>query len=933
MNYRDTLNLPGTSFPMKASLVRREPQMQKRWDEMDLYGRIRKLRAGARKFILHDGPPYANGDVHIGTGLNKILKDVVVKFKTMRGFDAPFIPGWDCHGLPIEHRVCQELGESVDEMSPRQIRARCRRYAEKFIKLQRRQFRSLGVLGQWAEPYLTMSREYETGIIEVLADMVAAGAVYRKLKPIHWCTETRTALAEAELEYHEIASPSVWVKFRVVEGADGFYRNLGDEKVFLIIWTTTPWTLPANMAIAVHPRIDYAAVRVGDEVWVLAAELVEQTMETVGAKSHEIIEIIPGAAIEHVQYRHPFMNRTSPVVLADYVSIHEGTGCVHTAPGHGREDYLTGLKYGLEILSPVDERGFMTEDAGPFAGMHVPEVDDEIIAHLERIGALVARSRITHSYPHCWRSKKPVIFRATEQWFVDVDNLELRSRSLEEVEKVKWIPRWGRVRIAGMLRERPDWCISRQRYWGVPIPALYCETCTAAVLEENFLRHVIALFRREGADAWFSKPPEELIPKGTVCPQCGSGKLRKENDILDVWFESGASHHCVCETHEDLAFPADLYLEGSDQHRGWFQSSLLTSVATRRRAPYRTVLTHGFVVDEQGRKMSKSLGNLINAEEAVKTVGADVLRLWISSVDYREDINVSMDIFKRMAEPYRKIRNTLRFLLANLGDFDPSRDALGAGQLRELDRWALDALGRLVVAVTAAYEEYEFHRVFTQIHNFCAVTMSAFYLDVQKDVLYCEAADSRLRRSAQTAIFKIADALVRLVAPVLVHTAEEAWLALPPPRGAESVHLADWPTIADADLDDALRARWDRFGVIRGDVNRQIEKLREAKKVSTSMEVSVTLSGSPEIVEFLRSFGTEELARLLMVSELEIADEPPARSVQGMDEPELAALVAASIHRKCARCWNLRPTVGSVEGFEDVCGRCADVLKAKGNAR
>ena len=926
MNYRKTLNLPKTNFPMKASLVQREPQMQKRWNQMDIVGLIRARRAGARKFILHDGPPYTNGDVHIGTGLNKILKDIVVKFRTMQGYDSPYLPGWDCHGLPIEHRVCQDLGDKVETMSGGEIRARCRRYAEKFIKLQRRQFRSLGVFGRWDEPYLTMDPEYEAGIIEVLADMVASGAVYRKLKPIHWCTETRTALAEAELEYHDVTGPSIWVKFQVTEGVNGFYRNLGDPPVFFIIWTTTPWTLPANLAIAVHPRVDYAAVRVDAEVWIMARERVERTMQVAGRADYEVIESVPGVVLEGMQYRHPFIERTSPVVLADYVTTEDGTGCVHTAPGHGLEDYETGMAYGLDVLSPVDERGFLTEEAGPFAGKHIPEVDRDICDHLAATGNLLGKQTLTHSYPHCWRSKKPVIFRSTEQWFIDVDNRDLRGRALAEVERVRWIPGWGQIRITSMLKDRPDWCISRQRFWGVPIPALYCQECANAVLQENVLRHVAEVFRREGADAWFVKPVEELIPAGTVCPRCGSAKLRKENDILDVWFESGVSHHSVLETVEDLGYPADLYLEGSDQHRGWFQSSLLTAVASRGSAPYKTVLTHGFVVDEEGKKMSKSLGNLINAEEAVKTVGADIVRLWISSVDYKENINVSMGIFKRMGESYRKIRNTLRYLLSNLSDFDPARDAVTPGELRELDRWALDAAARLVAAVASAYEEYQFHRVYSLVHGFCVVSMSNFYLDVQKDVLYCEPADSAVRRSAQTVMYHILDGLVRCLAPVLVHTAEEAWEAMPGKRPEESVHLADWPQPIEGALDDALYKRWQRLLAVRSDVTRQIEKLREAKKLATSMEASVVLSGAPSMLAFLRTFGAEELTRLLMVSEMSLADEPPARGAQGLDEPDLALRVSTSTHSKCARCWNLRPEVGSIEGHDDLCARCAAVV-------
>ncbi|MFW6189646.1 MAG: isoleucine--tRNA ligase [Planctomycetota bacterium] len=940
MSYKDTINLPRTDFSMRANLDSLEPAMRQKWEEMDLYRRIRRAREGGPKWVLHDGPPYPTGDLHIGTGLNKVLKDMLVRYHTMRGCDAPYVPGWDCHGLPIEWKVLQELGEQRERMPQSEVRRRCRRYALRYVDVQREQFKSLGVAGDWQSPYLTLQPSYEQGILEVLARMVGEGFVYRDLKPIHWCYNCRTALAEAELEYEDVTGPSIYVNFPLTDHISEPFGLEGDEPVFVLIWTTTPWTLPANLAVAVHPNAVYAAVRyrhprTGEAVVsIMGRALVDCVMAEAGVEEYETVGRAKGRKLDGLTYRHPFMDRECPVLTADYVGLAEGTGCVHTAPGHGQEDYMTGLKYDLDILSPVDETGHFTDRAGPFAGRHIDEGDTAIVRHLREQGNMLHDTTGEHSYPHCWRCHQPVIFRATEQWFVRVDHHEFRQRALEAVRETEWVPQWGEQRIFHMIAERPDWCISRQRSWGVPIPAFYCNECGDVLLEEETVRHVADVFAEHGSDSWFEREgAEPFLPEGTTCA-CGAADWRKETDILDVWFESGSSHNSVCRKHPDLRWPADLYLEGTDQYRGWFQLSLLPSLAAWGEAPFETVLTHGFVVDEEGRKMSKSLGNFISVAEGVEEFRADILRLWCCSVDYRDTISVSRSYLKKgMVDAYRRVRNTFRFLLGNTADFDPARHSVPLDEMPEIDRWVLDRLARLVAGVDEAWDGYDLHQVYGQVHHFCAVTMSSIYLDVLKDRLYCSGPDWPGRRSAQTVLHRVLLALCKLTAPILVHTAEEVWSYVEhPDEEVESVHLCRWPEPPAEWLDDELQERWERLLQVRDDVLRAVERLREEKEVSQAMETRVALAARGESLRELLLEHRDDLMELLMVSRLQVLPEPPAeedeeRMMEGTHAPGLLVRAEPSEHGKCARCWNLRPTVGEHPEYDDLCARCVEAVE------
>ena len=933
--YRNTINLPLTSFPMRANLVGREPEIRKDWEEKDLYGQMRKLRADAPKWVLHDGPPYANGDVHIGTGLNKILKDMVVRYRTMRGFDSPYVPGWDCHGLPIENQVMKELGPSGRSRPHEEIRRLCRDYALKYVDVQRGQFKALGVSGDWENPYLTLTHEYEAGVLDVFTNLVGKGYVYRALRPIHWCMHCETALAEAELEYEDVEGPSIYVAFPSADRAalgKAFGAAAVPEDTSWVIWTTTPWTLPANLAIAVHPQFHYSLVSFTDpdtnaeRAFVMASDFVEGVLGLRGVTAFDVLGRVKGSELDGLEYRHAFLDRTSPVLTAEFVTLTDGTGCVHSAPGHGLEDYYMGVENGLEIFSPVDSRGRLTEAAGVFDGVQVFDADPKIVEMLSEKGALWQSGSSTHSYPHCWRCKRPVIFRATEQWFVKVDHEGLRERALEAIKETNWVPHWGEIRISNMVSERPDWCISRQRSWGVPIPAFYCEGCGEVLMTAETCRHVRDFFAENGADAWFTTEAKDLLPAGAACPSCGGGDFRKENDIFDVWFESGSSHRSVLRAHPQLDYPCELYLEGSDQHRGWFQLSLLTAVASEGEAPFRAVVTHGFVVDEKGEKMSKSLGNLIMAEDAVKKFGADVVRLWLSSVDYRNDINVSMGLIQRMGDAYRRVRNTFRYLLGNLAGFNPETDAVAPGDMLELDRWALSELQHLVECVTKAYEEYQFHRVYHEVHNFCAVEMSAFYLDVLKDRLYCEAPKSVERRSAQTAMHHILNVLVKLVAPVLVHTAHEVWAHVEHREDLDSVHLALWPEVDEQLIDAQLDTRFARLMKVRDEVAREIEKMRTGKTVGSSLEVTVALhTDDEELRGFLESFGAE-LSTYLLTSDVAVLAEMPEGAVQGAEMQTLYVRTSKSEHPKCVRCWNFRQSVGQNAEHPALCQRCAEVV-------
>jgi isoleucyl-tRNA synthetase len=923
MDYKETLNLPRTSFPMKADLPRREPGILKRWAEMDLYGKIRAQSAERSRFILHDGPPYANGHIHLGHALNKILKDIIIKSHQMAGCDCPYVPGWDCHGLPIEHQVDKELKVEGLKLTQIEVRQRCRAYAQKFIGIQREEFERLGVLGNWGHPYLTMNNAYVAAILEEYGHFFLSGAVYRSKKPIHWCATCHTALAEAEVEYEEHHTPSIYVKFPLVS-APPAVAELSGRPVSLVIWTTTPWTLPANLAIAVHPEEEYAALKVGEEILVVATDLEAGLLSHWGLKGDEVFRV-KGKEWEGAICRHPWLDRESRVILADYVTLDAGTGLVHLAPGHGQEDYDSGRKYGLAPYSPVDDDGRFTAEVPEFAGQVVWAANAGIIELLRRKGRLLGAEETSHSYPHCWRCKEPIIFRATEQWFISMEHHDLRQKALEAIDRVNWIPRWGRERIYQMVANRPDWCISRQRAWGVPIVAFHCQDCGAVLLTQEILEGIIARARGEGVDFWFASPVAELLPREVSCAKCGGQNFRKETDILDVWFDSGVSFAAVLEPDPELRLPADLYLEGSDQHRGWFHSSLLAAVGTRGQAPYRGVLTHGFVVDGDGRKMSKSLGNVIAPQEVMDSYGAEILRLWVASEDYRDDVRLSGDILKQLAEAYRRFRNTARFMLGNLYDFDPAKHGVPPGEREELDRLALSWLGQLIIRVKRAYEDYEFHLAYHRLHQFCAVEMSALYLDILKDRLYVSGTDSRARRSAQNTYWEVLRSLTLLMAPILSFTAEEVWELLPGRDKPESVHLAAFPEVPAGYPDEALLSKYDFLLKVRGEINRGLEEARKSKRIATAQEAKVLLGAAGDLYKKL-SGQLNELKTLAQVAELQMARES-GMALESQEIPGLWVRVEQAPGVKCVRCWFTSPTVGEDPRHPQVCARCRQVLE------
>ncbi|AFM26721.1 isoleucine--tRNA ligase [Desulfomonile tiedjei] len=927
MDYKNTLNLPQTAFPMKANLPKREPDLLKKWEEEEIYSKILETSKGRKKYILHDGPPYANGHIHLGTALNKILKDMIVKSRFMAGFDSDYVPGWDCHGLPIEHQVDKELGAEKAKMNYVEIRRRCRGYAEKFIDIQREEFKRLGVFGEWQDPYLTMKYKYQATIVRELGKFFANGSVYRGKKPVYWCASCVTALAEAEVEYMDDSSPSIYVRFAAIDDFSQRIPEVKDKKVFVVIWTTTPWTIPANLAIAVHPDESYAAVQVGEEVYILAERLVPINMDAFGISDYRIIARFQGKILEGLKARHPLYDRESQLILAPFVTLDAGTGCVHVAPGHGQEDYEVGRKYGIEVYAPVDDRGIFTDDVEFFAGKFVFAANKDVIAKLKEVGALMASETMSHSYPHCWRCKKPVIYRATFQWFISMENTGLRNKALKEIDTVGWIPKWGRDRIYGMIQHRPDWCISRQRAWGVPITALRCADCDDIVAPPELFEKVAQLFEEQGADVWFERDVTDLAPPGTTCPSCGSSSLIKETDILDVWFDSGVSWAAVCEQRPNLDYPAQLYLEGSDQHRGWFHSALLTSVGTRGRAPYDAVLTHGFVVDGQGKKMSKSLGNVIQPGEIIDKYGADILRLWVSAEDYRDDIRISKEILERLSEAYRRIRNTCRFLLGNLADFDPQQHMMPVADMKQLDRYALHRLNAVIARIRNAYENFEFHVVFHTLYNYCTVDLSSLYLDILKDRLYVERTDGTLRRSAQSALYRILDALVRLMAPIITFTAEEVWSAFKGDH-ASSIHLTEFPeTIGGVDLTAEEKNRWDAMFSLRQDVAKSLEEARASKMIGSSLEAKVLIEVHPALVTAIRE--TEDPAGFFIVSQIEVR-ENGSDPAEGEEIPAPKITVTRAEGGKCPRCWTWNPGVGADEIYTEVCPRCAGVLRESG---
>jgi isoleucyl-tRNA synthetase len=919
MEYRHTLNLPKTDFPMKANLAKREPDILKAWEAKGTYRQLSQRAKGRPKYILHDGPPYANGNIHIGTALNKILKDFIVKSKFMAGFDSHYVPGWDCHGLPVEHEVEKSLGSKKGELSTVEIRRRCRDYAAKFVGIQREEFERLGVFGEWENPYLTMNFEYQATIVREFGKFLLNGSVYKGKKPVHWCPTCKTALAEAEVKYEDHRSSSIYVRFKMVSEIGKNFPGLKGRPVFVIIWTTTPWTIPANLAIALHPDFTYVAVDVGGEVYILAEGLLEEVMKKFGIKKYEVLEKFPGKKLEGFKCRHPFLDRDSLIILASYVTLDTGTGCVHTAPGHGQEDYESGVQYGLEVYSPVDDDGRFTKDVLFFAGQFVFDANDAVNKKLAEVGALLKEEMMVHSYPHCWRTNDPIIFRATEQWFISMDKKGLRQNALKSINEVTWIPPWGRDRIYGMIENRPDWCVSRQRVWGIPITVFYCSACKQPLVNQETIDHIARLFEEKGADIWFEEGAHHLLPKGTQCTQCGGKDFTKEMDILDVWFDSGVSYAAVLEKRTELEFPASLYLEGSDQHRGWFHSSLLTSVGTRGRAPYRSVLTHGFVVDGEGKKMSKSAGNVIAPEEVINQLGADVLRLWVAAEDYKDDIKISSEILKRLADSYFRIRNTYRFLLGNLYDFHPEKDRIPYRELHEIDQWALHQLQKLIARVREAYECFEFHTVYHSVQNFCAVEMSALYFDILKDRLYTFSSHSRGRKSAQTALYEILKALTCLMAPILSFTAEEVWKHLPPEPGkAESVHLTSFPEVKSEYLDDGLNERWERIWEIRAIVTKALEEARKEKVIGLSLDAQIHLHIPEKVFSFLECY-EKDLKSTFIVSSVTLH--------QAKDEKEVRAEVLRADGKKCERCWNYDVSVGHHPEHRVICQRCVEAIQ------
>ncbi len=933
MDYKETLNLPKTDFPMKANLSTKEPEILKKWESLNLYKRLRDKSKGKPLYILHDGPPYANGHIHLGTALNKILKDMIVKSKQMSGYNAVYVPGWDCHGLPIEHQVDKELGEKKKGMTPVEIRRYCRSYAERFVNIQREEFKRLGVVGDWENPYLTMSYEYEAVIVKELATFFEKGSVIRSKKPIYWCHTCKTALAEAEVEYYDHESPSIYVKFPL-ESKEGFEEF--EEEVSVLIWTTTPWTLPANLAITLHPEFTYVAIKPSStkEIWIIAEGLLEQCVKEFGLSDYAIVKKLKAQELENKLCRHPFLDRFSKIVLGTHVTLDAGTGCVHTAPGHGREDYEIGIEYGLDIYSPVDDNGCFTEDVPFFAGQFVFDANKNVIAKLKEEGKLIKDSVITHSYPHCWRCKNPVIFRSTPQWFISMDKTGLRKEALEWIDKVTWIPSWGRDRIYNMIQNRPDWCISRQRVWGVPITVVNCTDCGQFIESKEIFDKVVEIFRKEGADSWFERPIEDFLPENFACPFCGGKNFKKEMDILDVWFDSGVSFSAVLKTREDLRFPADLYLEGSDQHRGWFHSSLLAAVGTVGEAPYKAVLTHGFVVDGSGYKMSKSLGNVIYPQEVIDQYGAEILRLWVASEDYRDDIRISPNILARLTEAYRKIRNTCRFLLGNLYDFNPSKDRISYKEMEEIDRFALHRLQNIIKRCREAFEKYEFFKAYYTLYNYCVTDLSAIYLDILKDRLYVSHPKSKERRSAQTAIYEILLALLKLLAPILSFTAEEAWMYVPKEDGQkefESIHEQLLPEVNESLVDEKLAERWEKILDLKGEVSKALEIARKEKLIGHSLEASIILQLPEKLYEEFKK--DEELLRTVfivskvtLVKSDENIDLYTARVFESAEIEGLRITVVKADGSKCERCWVWDTSVGSYEDHPKICKRCRDIL-------
>ena len=918
VDYAGTLNLPKTSFKMKANLAQKEPLTVRDWTKGKVYEK--SLREGNEFFILHDGPPYANGEIHIGHALNKVLKDIILKYKRLRGYNAPYIPGWDTHGLPIEWKIMEEKGEKARSMTPLQIRQECRKYALKWVEKQKEEFIRLGILGNWDAPYITLKPEYEAEQLKVFKEIYENGYVYKGLKPVYWSPTTETALAEAEIEYKDVESHSIYVKF---EGLKDLSDRLGVEEASIVIWTTTPWTLPANLGVFLHPEFDYGLYKTKKGNLILAKELADTAFSTIGLE-YELIREFKGTELENTHYRHPFADREGLVMVGDYVTAEAGTGAVHTAPGHGVDDYNYSRKYGLGVLSPVDDKGHMTREAGKYEGMFYAKANKVIVEDMDISGHLLHHSKFIHSYPHDWRSKKPVIYRATEQWFISVDESDVRKNALEALKNVEFVPEWGKNRINAMLETRPDWTISRQRVWGVPIPIFYNAETDEVIYESEIMDKVIELVKKEGTDIWWKYEAEEIIGEELIEKLGLKGiKLRKERSIMDVWFDSGASHRSVL-IPRGLPRPADLYLEGSDQHRGWFQSSLLTSVASTKDAPYKRILTHGFVMDGQGRKMSKSLGNTIVPKDVSAKYGADILRLWVSSVDYREDVRISENILQQMSDAYRRIRNTARFLMGNLNDFGYESDRVKYEDMFEIDRWAMHKLEELKERTTRHYDRYEFYSLFQEITYFCSIEMSSFYLDIVKDRLYCEEKSSLERRSAQTVLAEVLKVLVRIISPVLSFTADEIWERIPESiKNEASVHLSSWVEAVPEYKNGELAAKWEKIYNLRKEVNKKLEAERQAGIIGHSLDARVLLNINNEEYDFLKDYTEDEISDLFIVSQTKfVSDELSESDIKG-----ISIGVVKALGKKCERCWKYHEEVGNDSEYPDVCPRCLGVLK------
>ena len=918
-DYNKTLNLPKTDFPMRAGLPQSEPVTLESWDKKEIYKKLMEKNAGKPQFILHDGPPYANGNIHLGTALNKVLKDFIVRYKNMSGFNAPFVPGWDTHGLPTELKARAKAGvSSSDAISDVELRKICREFALGYLDDQRNQFRRLGVIGEWDNPYVTLTKDFEATQIEIFSEMAQKGYIYKGLKPVYWCPECKTALAEAEIEYMDSTCYSIYVKFPVKDDL-GKISAMGIDpaKTYFVIWTTTTWTLPGNVAICVGPEFNYNIIKTGDQYLIMADELYKSAFEAAGVEDYEVVGEIKGADLEYMKAAHPFLDRESLVIVGDHVTLESGTGCVHTAPGHGVEDYDVCRNYdNIPIIVPVDADGRLTEEAGQFAGLLTDDANKPIAQHLEEIGLLFAIKKIVHPYPHCWRCKNPVLFRATNQWFCSVD--DFKEDAVKAIETAEWIPGWGKDRITSMVTERKDWCISRQRRWGIPIPIFFCADCGEPYIDKDAMKAVADLFREEGSDAWYIHPAEEILPEGAKCKKCGHTHFEKERDIMDVWFDSGVTHAAVCKARDYLSWPADLYLEGADQYRGWFQSSLLTSVAAFGQAPYKAVLTHGWVVDGEGRKMSKSLGNGIDPQEVVDQYGADVLRLWVASSDYHADIRISKDILKQLSEAYRKIRNTARYILGNISDFNPDTDSVAIDELMPIDKWAINKLNELMAKVKAGYDAYEFHQVYHSIHNFCVVDMSNFYLDVLKDRLYTEKADSKARRAAQTTIYIILDAMTRMISPILAYTSDEIWKYMPhcSDSDPECILFNEMPKAIELAIDEKFISDWDKIHDLRDVVKKQLEVAVKDKLIKSSLEAKIVLTASGAELDFIKSV-ENELAAAFIVSAVEV--------IAGDGELKVDVLKASG--DKCERCWAFSETVGKDSEHPTLCAKCAEVLK------